>query len=99
LSDRKISRDIHAHPEVDDLLCKDVNSYTMNISLESLEVVALLVDLPEFDLVVGQVGTAVERLDDEVYEVEFCDDEGRTYAEPALQAGQLMALRYSPLVA
>jgi len=71
----------------------------MNISLEPLEVVALLVDQPEFDLVVGRVGTAVERLDDEVYEVEFCDDEGRTYAKPALQAGQLMALRYSPLVA
>lgn len=71
----------------------------MNNTLEPLEVVALLVDLPESGLVAGQVGTIVEKLGDGIYEVEFCDDDGRTYAELALQAGQLMALRYSPLVA
>ncbi len=71
----------------------------MNISLEPLEVVALLVDLPELSLVSGQVGTVAEKLDHEVYEVEFCDDQGRTYAELAVPAGQLMRLHDSPVVA
>lgn len=34
-----------------------------------------------------------------VFEVEFSDEEGRTYAELTRPAGQLIALRYSPAVA
>lgn len=47
-------------------------------------------DLPDQGLVRGQVGTTVERLDDETVEVEFGDDEGRTYAMLALRTEQLM---------
>ena len=59
-------------------------------------VVALLVDMPEHGLVRGQVGTVVERLDEGVFEVEFSDEEGRTYALEALGDHQLMVLRYRP---
>ncbi len=47
----------------------------------------------------GQVGTIVEQLADAVYKVEFSDKQGRTYAEIDLPAGQLIALRYSPVAA
>ncbi len=60
-----------------------------------LDVVALLADLPEQRLVRGQVGTVVELLDG-AYEVEFCDDEGRTYAELALEPNQLLVLHHKP---
>jgi hypothetical protein len=59
--------------------------------------VALLEHLPERGLRRGQVGTVVEQLDPEVFEVEFCDDEGRTYAELALRAHQLLVLHYQAL--
>lgn len=39
--------------------------------------------------------TVVELLDD-AYEVEFSDDEGRTYAELALPSDQLLVLYHRP---
>lgn len=54
-----------------------------------LDVVALLVDIPEHGLVRGQVGSVVERLDDHVFEVELSDDEGRTCEMIALGADLL----------
>ena len=64
--------------------------------IESLSVVALLEDVPEARLVRGQVGTVVENLAPGVYEVEFSDDDGRTYASLALRADQLMRLHHEP---
>ncbi len=63
---------------------------------EPLTVVALLENLPEKGLLRGQVGTIVEGLAPGVYEVEFSDDSGRTYASLALRADQLMRLRHEP---
>ena len=57
-----------------------------------LDTVALLEDLPERKLKRGEVGTVVEILAPHVYEVEFCDDEGQTYAELALRGDQLVPL-------
>ena len=65
--------------------------------IELLSVVALLEDLPESGLVRGQVGTVVESWAPGVYEVEFSDDEGKTYAELALQSDQLLILHHRPL--
>lgn len=65
-------------------------------ALESLSVVALLEDLPEEGLARGQVGTVVETWAPGVYEVEFCDDNGRAYAMVALRADQLMQLHHQP---
>lgn len=63
---------------------------------ELLSVVALLVDLPDAGLERGQVGTVVEQLAPEVYEVEFSDDNGRTYASLAVRSDQLLRLHHQP---
>lgn len=65
-------------------------------AIDLLAVVALTADLPDKRLARGQVGTVVERLGPDVYEVEFSDDCGRSYAQLALPADQLMILRYEP---
>ena len=68
-------------------------------SIELLDVVALIEDLPGRNLQRGQVGTVVEELAPDVYEVEFTDNEGRTYAMAALRADQLLVLHYQPVQA
>jgi len=65
--------------------------------IEMLSVVAMLEDLPEEGLVRGQVGTVVESWAPGVYEVEFCDDTGKTYAMVALKAEQFMLLHHEPV--
>jgi hypothetical protein len=66
-------------------------------AIKLLDVVALTEDLPERGLIRGQVGTVVVLLAPEVYEVEFSDDNGRTYASLALRSNQVMVLHYRPL--
>jgi hypothetical protein len=65
-------------------------------NLELLSEVALLRDLPEHGLVRGQVGTVVELLSPSAAEVEFCDDQGRTYAMAALRTEELIRLHHQP---
>ncbi len=65
-------------------------------AINLLDVVALTEDLPQRGLARGHVGTVVEELAPNVYEVEFSDDNGRTYANLALRAEQLMVLHYRP---
>jgi len=64
----------------------------MSRSIQLLDVVALLQDHQELKLIAGQVGTVVESLEDGVFEVEFSDDEGRTYATVALKESELISL-------
>jgi hypothetical protein len=61
-----------------------------------LSVVALPEDIPEQGLSRGHVGTVVEGLGPGVYEVEFSDDSGETYASLALRWDQFMPLHYEP---
>ena len=68
----------------------------MTTQIELLDVVALTRDVPERGLVRGQVGTVVEELAPGVFEVEFSDDDGRTYATLATSAADLLVLRYAP---
>lgn len=65
--------------------------------LNLLDIVALKTPLSEHNLLAGQVGTIVEILAPEIYEVEFSDDDGQTYAIQALPAHQLLKLHYKPL--
>lgn len=65
-------------------------------SLALLDVVALMEDLPEENLRRGQLGTIVEVFAPDVFEVEFPDNDGRTYAMLTLQAAQLMRLYTAP---
>lgn len=74
-----------------------VNIMMVMAEIELLSVVALLEDVPEHGLVRGQVGTVVEHLAPGVYEVEYCDDNGRTYAMASLKAEQLMRLHHEPV--
>lgn len=67
--------------------------------IQLLDVVALTADLPDRGLKRGQVGTVVEALAPGGFEVEFSDDEGRTYAEAAVREDQLLALHYTPQAA
>lgn len=71
----------------------------MKNKVKLLDVVALTDDLPERDLPRGQVGTVVEVLAPDVYEVEFADNEGRTFAEFAVKANKLLVLHYEPVFA
>jgi hypothetical protein len=71
----------------------------MKDEIKLLDVVALIRDMEERGLVKGQVGTIVEILGNGVFEVEFCDNDGRTYATLALRNDQVMALYYSPVAA
>jgi len=71
----------------------------MKNKVKLLDVVALTEDLPERKLERGQVGTVVEVLAPDVYEVEFTDNDGRTYAELAVKEEQLLVLHYEPTFA
>jgi hypothetical protein len=61
------------------------------------DVVALLVDLPEYNLKRGQVGTLIEAWEPGVFEVEFADTRGVAYAMVALRVEQLMVLHWQLL--
>ena len=65
--------------------------------MKLLDIVALVEDVPEFKLYRGQIGTIVEEYEPDVFEVEFSDTKGRTYALETLKASQLMVLRLQPL--
>jgi hypothetical protein len=67
----------------------------MSDRLKSLDVVALTEDLPEHGLPRGQVGTVVEALGGDTFEVEFADDAGRPYRVVPVAGGQLIRLRYT----
>ncbi|HSZ55380.1 MAG TPA: DUF4926 domain-containing protein [Tepidisphaeraceae bacterium] len=68
----------------------------MTPNIQMLDVVALTTDLPDKGLLRGQVGTVVESLAPGVFEVEFSDDQGRTYAQLPLRENQLLVLHYQP---
>lgn len=62
-----------------------------------LDIVALTVDFPQYNLWRGQVGTVVEILaNGAAFEVEFSDRNGRTYESIGLRLGQIMVLRFEP---
>ena len=65
--------------------------------MKLLDTVALMVDMPTLNLYRGQVGTIVGEYEPGVFEVEFSDLQGRTYALETLEASQLMLLRYQLL--
>jgi len=64
----------------------------MRNKIELLDTVALMEDLPQRDLKKGEVGTVVEILAPDVFEIEFSDHEGQTYAMFALRENQIVAL-------
>lgn len=66
-------------------------------TIKLLDVAALTVDLPQYNLWRGQVGTVVEILaGGAAFEVEFSDRNGRTYESVGLRPEQIMVLRFEP---
>jgi hypothetical protein len=67
------------------------------MSINLLDVVALTVNIPEYNLCQGQVGTVVEILAaGSAFEVEFSDRQGHTYESVGLRPHQLMVLHFDP---
>lgn len=64
-----------------------------------LDVVAVLVDKPAFQLAAGQVGTIVEVLAPDVFEVEFCNSQGNTLGFAELRRDEFLILRHEPALA
>ncbi len=69
----------------------------MTRPIQLLDVVALTEDIPSRHLNRGQVGTVVECLDANHFEIEFSDNHGRTYAQLAVSADKLMVLHHQPV--
>jgi Domain of unknown function (DUF4926) len=69
----------------------------MSEQIQLLDVVALIQDVPAEGLVRGQVGTVVELLGADAFEIEFSGDQCRTYAMLPLQGHQLIVLHTAPV--
>ncbi len=66
--------------------------------IQPLSIVALVEEIALPALRRGQVGTVVDVLAENLYDVEFSDDEGATYAIATLRGDQLMQLHYEPVI-
>ena len=66
--------------------------------IQLLDVVALTNDHPDLGLFRGQVGTVVEVYEPGIFEVEFSDTQGQTYAMETLDSNQLMLLHHQPIL-
>lgn len=67
--------------------------------MKLLDVVALTQDFPEKHLIRGQVGTIVEELEQGIFEVEFSDLNGKSYAMAAISEKTLMPLVHEAVAA
>lgn len=71
----------------------------MSNPIKLLDVVALTVDLPDCNLLKGQVGTIVDILaEGKAFEVEFSDRQGRTFESLGLIPEQFMVLHFEPIM-
>lgn len=68
-------------------------------TIQVLAVVAVTADQPDGRLRRGQVGTVVDRLAPGLVQVEFCDQEGRTWALEAIRDEDLLPLTFEPSLA
>lgn len=83
------------------MVIKKIMSLDMNFDLYTfklLDIVALTIDLPKYNLWRGQVGTIVEILaNGTAFEVEFSDRDGRTYESIGLRSDRMMILHFEPV--
>jgi hypothetical protein len=62
--------------------------------ISELDLVVLLVDLPERGLPRGQVGRVIQEMSSGIFEVEFSDREGLPFAFLPLNERQIMKLLF-----
>lgn len=67
----------------------------MEKKFKLLDTVAILREMPQHRVLLGQVGTIVEILSDVDYEVEFSDKNGESIAEFSFTADDLLLLHHS----
>ena len=78
---------------------KDFASFIFfEVKMKLLDAVALLENIPNSGLYKGQVGTIVDVYEPDIFEVEFCDIKGQTYALKTLSADKLLLLHHSPVL-
>lgn len=65
--------------------------------MKLLDVIALIESSPEKGLCQGQVETIVEVYEPRIFDAEFSDMQGRTYALETLRNEQLIVLHYQPI--
>ena len=63
------------------------------------DTIALIKEIPDKQLRKGQVGTIVEKLSSSVYEVEFCDNSGKTLKLTSLHENFMLVLHYDLAIA
>ncbi|MFN8486273.1 MAG: DUF4926 domain-containing protein [Caldilineaceae bacterium] len=68
----------------------------MQNEIQLLDVIALTVDIPKYNLFRGEIGAVVECYPNDGYEVEFVALDGYTYALVALRGNQIIPLRQKP---
>lgn len=68
----------------------------MENGYKTLDVIALTVDIPERHLRRGEIGTILDLLTPGVWDVEFSDNLGRTYALASIHEDQMMHLFNEP---
>ena len=68
----------------------------MKDEIQLLDVVALTMDIPKYNLFRGEIGAVVECHPNDGYEVEFISLDGYTYALVALRGNQLIPLSQKP---
>jgi len=76
-----------------------LNHEDVKTEIHELDVVALVVDRPDCGLIAGHVGTVVQSLADDFFEVEFSGEDGRPYAMVPMSSRDLMVLHYAPVPA
>ena len=65
----------------------------MENEIKLFDVIALSVNLPEYKLQRGEIGTIVECHSDNAFEVEFVAQDGYTYALVTLHSDQFITLK------
>jgi len=66
----------------------------MSDSINELDLIVLLEDLPAKQLPRGQVGRVIQEMGSGIYEVEFSDSDGVAFAFLALREHQIMKLLF-----
>lgn len=78
------------------IISLNIDSFEPCSKYDVTEVVAVINDAYNYTVRKGQVGTVVEVLGNnkDVYEVEFCDDEGKTLSTCAIKEDDLLKLYF-----
>ncbi len=96
VSPEEVAEQVHQREQYKQSAQYSLQKVLHSSGIQYLDMVALIENLPDRGLSVGQVGTIVEVLAPDIYEVDFSDDQGQTYAMLPLHHRQLLRLKYSP---